>query len=335
MGPPLAPVLGPGDVLPAARREKAVIAAGDELRAVLEYHAIRGLDASPVVEHARAHVAPVGAAALRAVDLVADLQPVEPLLAAVRHEDRRVAPQTVRASMSAAAIRVDRPAKRHLRRLGHAVDRRLRVDLVEADVERLRRVEPAHGGGIAVARQPRALVLVDGQVAPAHEHMFAQGPDAMRGRVSIRGHGRDRPSRPRRDVAGAQPGLLPWAARAARLRARQRDRGRARRARPLPRADRRDGLGQPARGAVRRPPGPLRPLRRRPAPPRVRRELALGRRRARRRGCASAAPRSRAARRSTTTRRATTRSSSTTPTPSSSRSCTAPARTTSSRRCGA
>src|SRR4051812_39984652 len=81
--------------------------------------------------------------------------------------------------MTAAPVRVDRPAERDLRRLGDAVERRLRADLVEAGLERLRRVEAADGRVVAIARQARLLVGGDGEVAPAHEHMFAYAADGI------------------------------------------------------------------------------------------------------------------------------------------------------------
>ena len=68
------------------------------------------------------------------------------------------ASEAVDTSMAASAIRVDRPAKRHHRRVGDAVDRRLGVDLVEAHVERLGRVEAADRGRIAVSGQSRRVV---------------------------------------------------------------------------------------------------------------------------------------------------------------------------------
>ena len=76
--------------------------------------------------------------------------------------------------MAASPVRVDRPAEGHPRALGHAVERGLGADLVEAGVERLGGVEVAHDRRLAVAGQRGALLGVDRQVVPAHEHMFAQ-----------------------------------------------------------------------------------------------------------------------------------------------------------------
>ncbi len=78
--------------------------------------------------------------------------------------------------MGAAAVGVDGPAERHPRALGHSVDRRPRVDLVEADAERLRCVESAHYR-IVASRQARLPPPSLFQATPAHEHMFASGAD--------------------------------------------------------------------------------------------------------------------------------------------------------------
>jgi len=54
---------------------------------------------------------------------------------------------------------------------------------VEADVHRLGRVEAADDRGVAVAGERALLYLVDLQVAPTHEHTFAQAAD---GRIENR-----------------------------------------------------------------------------------------------------------------------------------------------------
>ena len=109
------------------------------------------------------------------------------------------------ARMRAAPIRVDRPGKRHARRLRHAVERRLRVDLVETGVEGLRRVEMAHDG-LAVARQAPLPLPLDLLIFPTHERMFAYrvaGPHSTAARGALTdvrrcSHGRPgTPSRPR------------------------------------------------------------------------------------------------------------------------------------------
>ena len=102
-----------GDVLPAAAGEEAVIGAGDELRAVLENHPVRGLADHPVVEHLGPHVAPVPAPPDRAVDLVPGAKMADLERPAVGHEDGSVSRNTVKASMTAAPVRVHRPAERN------------------------------------------------------------------------------------------------------------------------------------------------------------------------------------------------------------------------------
>ena len=61
--------------------------------------------------------------------------------------------------------------------LGHAVERALGPDLVEAGVERLGRVEAADHAVPAWPGSLRLLVGLDGLSVPAHEHMFAQPRD--------------------------------------------------------------------------------------------------------------------------------------------------------------
>ena len=83
--------------------------------------------------------------------------------------------------MTASPVRVDRPAERHTRARGHAVEHRARTDLIEACLERLGRLEAPHDRLVAVAGQALLLFLAQGQVAPAHEHMFVYGPDGRPG----------------------------------------------------------------------------------------------------------------------------------------------------------
>jgi hypothetical protein len=113
---------------------------------------------------------------LRSVDLDHDLAlevapGVEVQIAVSR------AREAIHAGVRAAPVRVDRPAERHRRPLRHAVEHRTRVDLVEADVERLRCVETAHDRLVSVPRQPALLLVGERQVRPAHEHMFAWRAD--------------------------------------------------------------------------------------------------------------------------------------------------------------
>jgi hypothetical protein len=88
----------------------------------------------------------------------------------------RRAREAIKASMTTSPIGIDRPPERHRRRLGHAIEGALGVDLVEVGVQRLRRVEAAHDG-IPIAGQPGALFGLDLQVVPAHERMFARTAD--------------------------------------------------------------------------------------------------------------------------------------------------------------
>ena len=81
--------------------------------------------------------------------------------------------EAIEASMAASPVRIDRPAERHPRRLRHPVQRRLRADFIETSVERLGRVEGPDRCRLAVAGQGSALLGIDAQVVPAHEHMFA------------------------------------------------------------------------------------------------------------------------------------------------------------------
>ena len=78
------------------------------------------------------------------------------------------------AGMSAAPVRVDRPAEPEAA-AGHVVQRRAGADLVEVDPHRLRRVEGADDGAVADSRQPQ--VVLDSLLVPAHEHMFAYVAD--------------------------------------------------------------------------------------------------------------------------------------------------------------
>ena len=80
--------------------------------------------------------------------------------ATVSHQNRRSAPTAVDASVTATSIRVDRPAERHPRLAGYAVQHRLGADLVEVGLERLGCVEAAHDGFVAIARQPPLLLVL-------------------------------------------------------------------------------------------------------------------------------------------------------------------------------
>src|SRR5436190_22881001 len=90
-----------------------------------------------------------------------------------------------RAGVGATAVRIYRPAERHPRALRHLVQRRSRLDLVEADPKRLGRVEGTDDSGLAEAGQPRlGLLSLDLQIIPSHELMFAQAADGPPGSAS-------------------------------------------------------------------------------------------------------------------------------------------------------
>ena len=176
-------LLRSGHVLPSTPGEKAVIAARDQLRAVLEQRAIGGLADHPVVDHLGPHVSPVLAASHRPVDLIPRLQMTDLPGPAGGQQDRGVAPYAVNARMRATPIWVHRPFERDARFRRHAVERALGPDLVETRLERLGRVEAADHSGARVAGQPGLLIRLHRLSVPAHEHMFARRAD---GRATAR-----------------------------------------------------------------------------------------------------------------------------------------------------
>src|SRR5205807_3446154 len=89
--PTSGPGPGSGHMLPATVCQKPVVSAGDQLCAVFEDDSVGALDRGPVVEDLRWYVAPVAPAPHRAIHPVARSHLLEPLGAAVRHEDRCVA----------------------------------------------------------------------------------------------------------------------------------------------------------------------------------------------------------------------------------------------------
>ena len=149
-----APLLGAGHVLPAALRQEPVVAAGDELGAVLERDAVRRLDRRPVSRAPRSRRS--GGTARRAPSRRSRSPTRRSAIGGVRPSasSTGVSPhQAVDARMAAAAVRVDRPRERHARGRRDAVERGLGADLVEAGVQRLRRVEAADHRVLAEARQ--------------------------------------------------------------------------------------------------------------------------------------------------------------------------------------
>ena len=94
--------------------------------------------------------------------------------------------------MAASPVRVDRVPERHPRALGHLVDRGARADLVEAGPDRLGRIEGANPRRLLETGQRRLALVLDGQVLPTHEHMFARGRTPTRRGATTRvesGHG--------------------------------------------------------------------------------------------------------------------------------------------------
>ncbi len=138
---------GAGDVLEAAPGQEAVVAAGDQLGAVLELDPVAGLDRPPVIEDFGLGVSALGAFARGSVDAIAGPQVGQRAWPAVGQQDRRLPFQAVGAGMGAAAVWVDGPGERDARDGWDAVERRFGAHLVEADVQRLGRVEAAHHRG--------------------------------------------------------------------------------------------------------------------------------------------------------------------------------------------
>ena len=155
--------------LPATLGEKAMIAAGEQFGSILEGDREGGLDRAPMSLDLGMPVPPVCTTSLGAVDLVAGGHLRQRFGAAVSHEDRCLSPGTVGTRVGAPAIGVDRPPKRHPRRLRHPVQRRLRLHLVEAGVECLGCVEGAHRRRLPIARERVARLRLDCQVVPAHD----------------------------------------------------------------------------------------------------------------------------------------------------------------------
>ena len=205
MRSPVAPLLRARNVLPAATCEESMVAAGDQLGVVVEHDPIGRLDGGPVGENPCTYVAAVAAPALGAIDLVADPERSDRLVASIRHENRCFAPDAVEARMGATSIRVDRPAKRHLRCLGHLVQGGLRANLIETDVEHLGGVEATDHRGVAVTEQPRLLffAVIDLEIAPPHEHMFAY----RSGVWAIAAEARHQPGGPDPDIAPSRTRL--------------------------------------------------------------------------------------------------------------------------------
>ncbi len=168
--------------LPAAFRQKAMIAAGNQLGSVREPDPIRRLDGAPVRQHSGANVAAIVPALLRAVDLLAGNKVGQRLGAAIHHENLRVPGQAIDATMLAAAIRIDRLIERNVRRVVARDDRARRFRLHDRGERRQFFVEtaPAVVDGFA-ARRLEAPGRIRHRAAPgacARSVGRSHGPDA-------------------------------------------------------------------------------------------------------------------------------------------------------------
>src|SRR6202022_1272356 len=113
MRAPMPPRFGSNYVLPTTPGEKSVILACDQLGAILERDAKRGLDARPLVEHPRGYEAPVGTFTDGPVNLIAYLEIAQGLVPRVGRQDRRIPARAVGTCVGASPVRVDRPAEWH------------------------------------------------------------------------------------------------------------------------------------------------------------------------------------------------------------------------------
>src|SRR5579859_765679 len=106
-------LLGPSHMLPAALGQKAVVAAADQLGAVLQDNPVSGLDRGPVCKHRCQRVPVVVATLHRAVDLVANPHVCQWLCPAVCHQNRRLPLGTIDTAMLTSPVWVYRPLEGH------------------------------------------------------------------------------------------------------------------------------------------------------------------------------------------------------------------------------
>jgi hypothetical protein len=171
MGSSTRAMLRSRDMLPPSVGEESMVSARDELGPILQKDKIRRLDGGPMRLDAGLDVPAVVPAPDGSVDLVAGTNVGQRLRAAISHQDGRVTTHAVGTSMTAAPIRVDRETEGHTRRLGNVVDDRPRVDLVEREAAKLRRVERADHGPLLEQRGRQSVVRrpnVESEVVPAH-----------------------------------------------------------------------------------------------------------------------------------------------------------------------
>src|ERR1700744_5849764 len=117
MRPPIHALFGASHELPTALGQKAVVAAGDHLRAILESHEISGLDHAPVRKHLGPDIATVPARSDGTVYVIANAEILYRTRPPVRHQNRRLWLHAVNTSVLAPPIRIDRPLKRNVRRV--------------------------------------------------------------------------------------------------------------------------------------------------------------------------------------------------------------------------
>ena len=91
--------------------------------------------------------------------------------------------EAVHAGVGAAAVGVDRPAERHHRALGDAVEDRPRPHLVEPYVEGLWGVETPHDRFVAVAGKAVLLLVCERQVGPSHTNVCSHTFRRMQGHI--------------------------------------------------------------------------------------------------------------------------------------------------------
>lgn len=106
-------VLRAGDVLPSAVAQESVIAACDQLSAVLQADAISWLGRFPVRQHFRRDVPTIGALDFRAVNGIADAYVPNRLGAPICHENWRFAVYAIGARMTASSVGIYRPGEWH------------------------------------------------------------------------------------------------------------------------------------------------------------------------------------------------------------------------------
>src|SRR6185437_15667096 len=104
-----------GNELPASFRQEPMIAAGNELRAILEQHPVGRLDDAPMRQHPCLGISPVISTAHSTVDLASNINLRERSCAPIAHQNWSIATHTINTRMTASPIRVDRLLERNVR----------------------------------------------------------------------------------------------------------------------------------------------------------------------------------------------------------------------------